>query len=236
MREKLIYILISSVILSSCNFTSADAYFNQAFEYEEKGDLPKAIELLDKAIEKQSDFRPALLNRGYYKTELGNLKDGISDYQKILKFDSDNTLALYNIGLNFQDLEEPQKAIEYFTRALNTDGALTSFPNENGGTLGIRKKLDFSKIDNDNDFEVHDCEIQFSRGINYLFIKEFDKAITDFENSIEANYSKADCYFLIAEAYIEKKDSINACENYIKSAKLGDLDARNKLKLHCIKK
>ena len=46
MREKLIYILISSVILSSCNFTSADAYFNQAFEYEEKGDLPKAIETI----------------------------------------------------------------------------------------------------------------------------------------------------------------------------------------------
>ncbi len=236
MREKLINILILSVLFISCDFTSADEYYNQAFEYEEKGDLKKAIELLDKAIKKQPQFRPALLNRGYYKSELGNLNDGIKDYQKILEFDSDNTLALYNIGMSFQDLEKPEKAIEYFSRALDTESALTSFPNVNGGTLGLRTNLHFNALDNDNDFEVHKCEIQFSRGINYLIIKEFNKAITDFENSIEANYSKSESYFFIGEAYLEKKDSTNACENFIKSAKLGDLDARERIKLHCIKK
>lgn len=236
MRKKLIYILIFGVILNSCDFTSADEYYNQAFEYEEKGDYKKAIELLDKSIEKESDFRPALLNRGYYKTELGNLDGGIVDYKKILEFDSDNTLALYNIGINYQELEKQKKAIEYFTKALNTKGALISFPNKNGGTLGLRTNLDFDKLDNDNDFEVHKCEIQYSRGINYLFLKEYDKAIADFENAISANYSKKESYFLIGDAYLLKSDTIKACENYIKSAKLGDLYARNKLKIHCLNK
>lgn len=233
MREKLIYILIFSILFSSCDFTSANEYYNQAFEYEEKGDLKKAIELLDKAIDKQSDFRPALLNRGYYKTELGNLNDGITDYLKILEFDSDNTLALYNIGMNFQELESHKKAIEYFTKAFNTKGALTSFPNSNGRTLGLRTKLDFSALDNDNDFEVYKCEIQFSRGVNYFFNNEYDKAISDFENSIKANYNKANSHFFLGGIYLEKEELNKACENFTSSANLGDLDAKEKLKKYC---
>jgi tetratricopeptide (TPR) repeat protein len=233
MREKLIYILIFGVILSSCDFYSADEYYNQAFEYEEKGDLETAIELLDKAIEKKSDFRPALLNRGYYKTELGNLDGGIMDYKKILEFDSDNTLALYNIGINYQELEKPKKAIKYFTKALNTSGALTSFANSNSGTLGLRTNLDFDTLDNDNDFEVHKCEIQFSRGVNFFFNKEYNRAIADFENSIKANYNKASSHFFLGGIYQEMDDLNNACKNFTISANLGDLDAKEKLKKHC---
>jgi tetratricopeptide (TPR) repeat protein len=98
------YILIILVSFCSCNFTSAIQYYNLAYEYEEDGELNKAIELLNKPIEKQSDFRPVVLTHGYYKTELGNLNSRIEDYKKILALDSDNTLALYNIGINFQNL------------------------------------------------------------------------------------------------------------------------------------
>ena len=219
--------------MNSCDFTSADEYYNQAFEYEEKGDLKKAIELLDKSIEKQSNFRPALLNRGYYKTELGNLNGGIIDYKKILEFDSDNTLALYNIGINYQELEKPKKAIEYFTKALNTSGALASFTNSYGGTMSLRSNIDFDPLDNDNDFEVHKCEIQFSRGVNYFFNKEYNKAITDFENSIKANYNKASSHFFLGGIYLEMDNLNNACENFTLSANLGDLNAKEKLKEYC---
>ncbi|WP_225037399.1 tetratricopeptide repeat protein [Winogradskyella sp. SM1960] len=236
MREKLIYILIFGVFLNSCDFTSTDEYYNQAFEYEEKGDLETAIDLLDKAIEKESDFRPALLNRGYYKTESGNLDGGIMDYKTILEFDSDNTLALYNIGINYQELEKPKKAIEYFTKALNTSGALTSFTNSNGGTLGFRTNLDFDTLDNDNDFEVHKCEIQFSRGINYLYLKEYDNALEDVEYCLKVNYSKKESYLLKGDLYFLKGDTIKACENYEKSMKLGDLVAINKHKIYCLDK
>ena len=44
------------------------------------------------------------------------------------------------------------------------------------------------------------------------------------------------CYFLLGKAYVGKKDSINACDNFIKSAKLGDKEAREMLKKHCIEK
>ena len=58
----------------------------------------------------------------------------------------------------------------------------------------------------------------------------------DIDKSLKADNAKRDCYFLLGKAYVGKKDSINACDNFIKSAKLGDKEAREMLKQHCIKK
>ncbi len=235
MRKKLIYILMFSVILSSCDFTSADEYYSQAFKYEEKGDFKKAIESLDKAIEKREKFRPALLNRGYYKTKFGNPKEGIEDYLKLLTFDPDNTSALFNIGNNFSVLEEHEQAIVYYSKALQTEGALKSWASSDGGALAININFDLKRFDSDMDYNVLDCEIYFERGMEYLEIGQFDKAISDFNKSIKADNAKRDCYFLLGKAFVGKKDSINACDNFIKSAKLGDKEAREMLKKHCIK-
>lgn len=222
--------------MSSCDFTSADEYYNQAFEYEENGNLKKAIELLDKAIDKREKFRPALLNRGYYKTELGNLNGGIEDYLKLLKFDPDNTSALFNIANNYSELEEHKKAINYYSKALKTEGALKSWASSDGGALAINVNFDLKRFDSDMDYNVLDCEIYFERGLEYLKTEQFDNAISDIEKSLKADNAKRDCYFLLGKAYVGKKDSINACENFIKSAKLGDKEAREMLKKHCIKK
>jgi tetratricopeptide (TPR) repeat protein len=236
MREKLIYVLIFSVILSSCDFTSAEEYYSQSFEFEENGDLKKAIELLDKAIDKKEKFRPALLNRGYYKTELGNLNGGIEDYLKLLKFDQDNTSALFNIGNNFSELDEHEKAIDYYSKALQTEGALKSWASSDGGALAININFDLKRFDSDMDYNVLDCEIYFERGLEYLKLEQFDNAISDIEKSLKADNAKRDCYFLLGKAYVGKKDSINACDNFIKSAKLGDKEAREMLKKRCIEK
>ena len=236
MREKLIYILIFSVLLSSCDFTSAEEYYSQSFEFEENGDLKKAIELLDKALDKKEKFRPALLNRGYYKTELGNLNGGIEDYLKLLKFDQDNTSALFNIGNNFSELDEHEKAIDYYSKALKTEGALKSWAGSDGGALAINVNFDLKRFDSDMDYNVLDCEIYFERGLEYLKLEQFDNAISDIEKSLKADNAKRDCYFMLGKAYVGKKDSINACDNFIKSAKLGDKEAREMLKKHCIEK
>lgn len=236
MREKLIYILIFFVLFSSCDFTSAEEYYSQAFEYEEAKNYEKAIELLDKAIDKKEKFRPALLNRGYYKSEIGDLKGGIDDYLKLLKFDSDNTAALFNIGNNYSVLGEHEKAILFYSKALQTEGALKSWASSDGGPLAINLNFDLKRFDSDMDYNVLDCEIYFERGLEYLNAEQYDNAISDFEKSLKADNAKRDCYFLLGKAFIGKKDSLNACENFIKSAKLGDKEAREILKEHCIKK
>jgi tetratricopeptide (TPR) repeat protein len=236
MREKLIYILSLSILFISCDFTSADEYYNRALELDKQGKHNEAIVLLDKAIEKRPKFRPALLNRGVYKSELENFKEGIKDYNKILEFDPANTFALFNIGNNYSSLNDNKNAIDYYSRALKTKGALKSFASSDGGALAINTNFDLKGFDSDMNYSMLDCEIYFERGMEYLDIEQFDKAISDFNKSIKADNAIRDCYFLLGKAFVGKKDSINACDNFIKSAKLGDKEAREMLKKHCIKK
>lgn len=236
MQKTLFYIFILLVLLSFYDYTSAEEYYNEAFEYEETGNFKKAIESLDKAIDKKAKFRPALLNRGYYKTKIGDIKGGIDDYLKLLKFDPDNTFALCNIANNYSMLEKHEDAILFYSKALQTEGALKSWASSNGGPIAFNSNFDLKNFDSDTDYNVFDCEIYFERGMEYLMTKQYDNAISDFEKSLKADNAKRDCYFLLGKAFIEKKDSLNACKNFRLSAKLGDKEAREMLKEHCIKR
>lgn len=231
---KKITILLLLFALNSCDFTPASEYYNNALDLEKEGKWEEAILSLDKAIDKQSRFRPALINRAFYKSELGDYKGAIADYKKLLGFDGDNTTALYNIGNNFRNLKDHNKAIAYYTEALKTKGALKSYANSNGGVFAIQTNFDFKSFDSDMDYNIHDSEIYFERGIEFLEIEMYDRAISDINKSLKANNAVKDCYFQLGKAYIGKNDSINACQNFIESAKLGDNEAREKLKAHCI--
>lgn len=151
MPKNFIYILLILIFFSSCDLKTAVDYYNLAYDLEEKGQYEKAIEFLDKAIEKKSNFRPALLNRGADKSEIGDFNGAIEDYEKILEFDPDNTLVLGNIGNNYKRLGQQEKAIEYYNRALNTSGAL-----KNSSEFNLKF---YNSFDNDFDYNVPEYQL-----------------------------------------------------------------------------
>lgn len=228
--------LIFLIISSSCDFTSAEEYYNQSIENAENGEIDKAILNLNKAIEKNHKFRAALRNRAWLKHEIEDYNGAIEDYEKILKFDKDNTLSLYNIGLNYQMLDDFNKAIEYYSAALKSKGALKTSPASDNKTFTTELNFDLSDFDNNTEYNLKDCGIYYQRGIAYLLDKKYQKAISDFNKSKNSNCFTANNYYYIGEAFIGLKDSIKACENFIAAAKLGDKDAREMLKKHCIKR
>ena len=236
MPKQITILFLLLCICSSCDFTPAGEYYNRALELKKEKRFEEAIINLDKAIAKESRFRPAILNRGVYKSELGDYKGSIDDYRKLLAFDGDNTAALYNIGHGFSALKEHNKAIAYYTEALKTEGALKSFPRSDGGIITFQMNFDLKSFDSDMDYNVYDSEIYFDRGLQFLEIEMFDSAISDINTSLKANYAIKDSYFYLGKAYIGKKDSLQACQNFIESARLGGEGAREMLKKHCIKK
>lgn len=234
MKFKIRILLI--LILTSCDFHSAAEYYNEAIDLEKKGNYRRAILFHNKAIKKDSKFRASLNNRAVDKALTKDYQGAISDYKEILKFDSDNTLALYAIGDNLFELKEYKEAIKYYSKALNTKGCSKAYASSNGTGVYFNQNIDLKYFDSDTEYNVLDCHIYFERGYAYLKDKQFDKAINDLKKSLKVNNSISDCYFLIGESYLGKKDSINACQNFILSAKLGDKEARQMLKEHCIKK
>ena len=217
------------MICYSCDFTSASEYYNKSIDYQEQGNTEKELELLEKVLEKNPKFRPALYNRGIINSNSGNYEQAINDYQKIINFDPDNTLVLRNIGNDYANLKKYKKAISYYNKALKTKGAFKS------DTLLIELNW-INDFDKDSEYYVRKCEIEFERGLAYLDNKEYELAIADFKRTIEVNYEIPTSYYWIGEAYIGLKDSTEICNNFIKSAKLGIEEAKDKLREYCIKK
>ena len=221
MRKNRIYILLTFIICISCDLKTADDYYNIAFDLEQKGEYKKAIPFLDKAIEKKPKFRPALLNRGADKSAVEDYKGAISDYEKIIAFDSDNTLTLMNIGNNYKRLKQYDKSIEYYTRALKTKGAIKS-------SIFIDFNIN-EKREKDTDYYVQKHEIEFERGISYVYSKKYNLAIKDLKQSIKYNYELPDAFSWIGESYYHLNDTLNARKFLTQASKYGLIDAKELL-------
>jgi tetratricopeptide (TPR) repeat protein len=222
MRKNRIYILLIFIICSSCDLRTAEQYYDLAYDLEEKGEYKKAIEFLNKAIEKKPKFRAALLNRGADKSTLKDYKGAIKDYERIIAFDSNNTLVLMNIGNNYKRLNQYEKAIEYYTSALNTKGAIKS------DSIYLELNI-YNEWDKDSDYYMRKYEIQYERGVSYAKNNQHDLAIKDLENVIKYNYEKGSALVWLGESYLTLKDTLNAKRHLTESANIGMIDGKELL-------
>ena len=217
------YIFLIILLFISCDLRTAEDYYDLAYILEEQGKYNEAIKMLDKAIKKKPDLKPALLNRGADKSLLKNYKGAIADYLKILQYDSDNTLVLMNIGNNYKRLDEDNKAIKFYNKALKTKGALKS-----DSIYGILRLN--NEWENDSDYYVKQYEILYERAIAYVNTNQHELAIIDFEKAIKYNYEKASALNWVGESYLKLNDTINAMKYLNKAVKFGIIDPKESLK------
>lgn len=214
------------LLFISCN-TTPEEYYDLAYKKAENGNYKEAIELLDKAIQKHPEFRPGLVQRGFCKMQLNQDLEASKDFNAILKFDADNTLALFNLGTCYYNLLEYSESVKYFSKAIKTKGALSNEP--------IHAELMvMGDVDNDSNYSVYKNEIRFERGCAFFKNGEFEKAIVDFENILTSNYRKDECYYWMGHSSLGLSDSIQACEYFSKSADLGFLESREEINQVCI--
>ena len=190
MTRSVNFILIMLLLngLFSCDTRSADSYLEEAYELGDSGKYSEAIIVLDKAIEKKPDFIAALIERGYYKMILTKNNDAIKDFQTVLSLDKSVSLAMFDIGCCYYNLDEPKKAITYFDMAL---------------APSLSKK----------EFEIDSAEILFYRGNSYVKIDSVRKAYNDFKYCVEQNHRLGDCYFYIATLYLASNNKDKGCKN-----------------------
>ncbi|MBA4746216.1 MAG: tetratricopeptide repeat protein [Muricauda sp.] len=225
LRNLLVFILIL-LFNVSCEFTSPEEYYYLGAEQVEKGNYQQAIELFNKAIQRRQKFRPALLQRGFCEIQLERDAEAIKDFESILNFDSDNTLALFNLGNCYYNLSEFDKSIQFYSQALNTEGALSS------ESIQVNLRL-IGDIDNDSNYSLYKNEIRFGRATSYFKNDEFEKAIQDFEKVLNTNYRKAECYFWIGHSFMGLNDSIQACHYFKVSANLGFEESKEEINRVC---
>jgi tetratricopeptide (TPR) repeat protein len=220
---KLSFLILSLLLINSCDFKSSEEYNAEAEIQEAEGNYTEAIKLLDKAIEKDPNNIYALINRGVDKSLTGDYEGAIEDYSQIIDIDPDNTLALVNRGKNKKRLEDQVGAIEDFDKAIATKGGESVFIELTYNAL----------IDNGYEFDVTMEEIRFERGKARYLSDNFQPAFEDFNFCVEKKFNLAASLYWRGVLYIELDKPEEACLDFNIASKKGDPDAKEMMETHC---
>ena len=209
------------MLLSSCG-KSAEELLLEAEKYDEIGQYEKGIEILNLAIEKEPEYLGAYINRGAYKSSLKNYESAISDYKKVIELDSKNTLAIYNIGNSYRQSGNLKKAKEFYDLALETKGGEIIVIDYEPNSV-LEKSL----------YDVPSAEIYYNRGLVFYDLLDYEKAYSDFSNSLKNGFEPADNYYMIGSCLLMTGNTKLACEQYKKAMELGDKMAKSEFEKHC---
>ena len=205
-------ILLLFIISFGCE-KSIDNLLEESIVLENEGKYINANKILDEIIQIDSTFLGAYLNRGANKSILKNYESAIEDYKLVLKFDSKNKLALFNIGNNLKRLNKFSESINYYDKIINDTSIII-----------------YAK-DNTNPFHVSLEDTYYERGLAYYSLERFEDALYDFKACVSDNNPEA-YYMLGSTFYVFGKD-IEACLAYKKGMYLGNIDSKKQFKKLC---
>jgi tetratricopeptide (TPR) repeat protein len=94
----------------------SDEWYNLGLDLEEV-DMENAPEAYSQAIRLNPENADAHVNLGRLLQLKGNLKNAKRHYERALTAVTDHQLALYNMGTVFDELDEVEKAAEYYARS-----------------------------------------------------------------------------------------------------------------------
>jgi len=172
------------------------------------GDYNKAIKFYDKAIQLKPDYAAAFNNRAmlfYYsgvfddendkvkeKTKI-NIRNAVADLTEAIKIRPFDTLYHLNRATFYSKLGEHKKAIEDFSNAIKY------------ASDALRDRL-YTEI------------LIFNlRGKEYTELKDFDKAIDDFSETLHLKQEYDDAYLTRKKGILELKDDDKLVDEFYES-------------------
>jgi tetratricopeptide (TPR) repeat protein len=219
MIEKLL--LIALVLTTYSCSPSDEELMEQAAKYEQNGNYSQAIETLDEIINQSPDNLGAYINRGTYKSHLELFEEANEDYFAALKLDESNTMALFNLGVNYDELNNPSQARKYFIKA------------EVSMRNTVAWTVESFEPSESHDFDIPIHEIQHELGIIEEHLGNSHETIRCMTSSIEANFELEYSHYMLGHAYFQMGAPEKACESFRISADLGNLHAKELIKKYC---
>lgn len=171
------------------------ALFMKGFVYMEKGDTSNAVGLFNKVTELYPDYAPAFEQLGMLYA-FKHDKLGEEYLNTALKLDPKNINVLYGLGMLYQEIEEADKANEYYVKILELDpNYVPAWFNRGYMALLLYEDYDaaidfFTKVielDNQN------VDAHFNRGLAYKYKGDNNNAKLCFQAAlnIDPNYEPA---------------------------------------------
>jgi len=218
--------------------------------YMQLSDYKQAIQDYDKVVELEPRQRGHYLDRGNYKSEMGNYRDAVNDFDKALLlpiqeycYDEEIYYRRGNAYLEMKNyklaLEDYSKAIELRTpisKDYNKEQAADLFTSNlyvqrGRANAGLHKKqLAITDFDKAIELCPWNKETYFYRGYAYINLGEFQQAIADFSKLEELNpefegANSEGVYLYRGLAYHYNGDESMAINDFDKAIKLAPQNA-----------
>ncbi|CAE7472966.1 unnamed protein product [Symbiodinium microadriaticum] len=202
-------LLIGSIIILTGNLhaQSAKKFFKTGEDFVEAENYKDAIDQFNKAIELDSDFEDAYLERAKAKEKLGDLKEAAEDYKRLAAIDAGESEYFFNWGRIYYQMEMYDDCLEPLNKAIEEDKKYHK-------ALQIRSKA-YIKLDSFTmairdcnlaiDLEKKNPENYYNRAVAYDSLNEFALAEADLKQAIDYEMAGEMAHVALAEVQIEQE-------------------------------
>lgn len=175
--------ILSGVTENKGDLSEIDKYFDLGFESYEKKEYKKSIEYYNNVLQLNENYTQAYYNRGLSYLNLKEDTLAIVDFDNATKLDKSNKNAYYWKAYCLKNINRTEEAIKNYNKAIDLDD-----------------KYESAYVD---------------RGIAFMDekVKDYERAITDFNIANKLNPNAADIYYNRALAYMYKNDPLSAIKD-----------------------
>jgi protein O-mannosyl-transferase len=171
-------------------------------------------------------------NRGNAYWSLGNYRQALEDYAKVIELNPKLPEAYNNRGAAYQNLGNYRQAIEDYTKAIEVKPKYAEAYNNRGGAYAILGNYRQAIEDCTKAIELNPkyAGAYNRRGNAYGSLGNYRQAIEDYSKAIELNPKYAGAYNSRGKAYGSLGNPGQAVADLITAATLGSEDAQKSLK------
>jgi len=166
----------------------AVAFNNRGVAFADKGDHDRAIADYTEAIRLDRNFAYAFNNRGVALAGKGDFDRAIRDYDEAVRLDPGYAIAFNNRGVAYKNKGNYDRAIEDYDKSISLQPAYAGAWNNRCFDRAITGQLAAALADCNESlrlkWEAHALD---SRGLVYLKMGEFDKAIADYDAAFKSD-------------------------------------------------
>jgi hypothetical protein len=222
--KKNILLALLIFIVGCSSKQSEERLLVEATRLDSLGQLKMAIRIYDQILASDSTNINALLDRSFDKGALGQRDGQIKDLKRVLVLQPQNTLALFNLGIAYGNINKYVESIDAFKRAVATKG---------GEMISVDfKKNEFSKSDTYG-FDVPIADIKLERGIVYYHTDSLEKAFEDLSFCIKQKYELGESFYYRAATWVKAGNGEQACKDAKMSSIYGMKQATEIIDKYC---
>jgi len=214
---------------------SALVHNNLGTEYDQLGELDKAVEHLRKSIEYKPNYADAHGNLGSVLASLGKVDEAMSHFRHALKIKPNDAESHYNLGLALSEQGKFEQAISHYYEALRLKPIFYEACNNLGTALATLGRLDEGIKQFYRALEINPnvAEAYNNLGKALNMQGKFDEAIDHYRHALQIQPDYANAHNNLGNILDSQGKTGQAIDHYRQAVELepGHIDAHYNLAL-----